>query len=164
MSGILNAIKVSAAGLSVQRAKMNAVAENIANAETTKTKAGGPYRRQSVVVSESREKLKFSTLMQKAGSKLRRTNSKHMTGVGQTASGSMEVSRAQWKTERAGKDAFKLVYEPNHPHADENGYVKMPDVEIITEMVDMMAASRAYEANTVAISAAKNMASEALDI
>ena len=164
MSGILNAIKVSAAGLSVQRAKMNAVAENIANAETTKTKEGGPYRRQSVVVIENREKLKFSTLMQKAGSKLRRTNSKHMTGAGQTASGSMEISKAQWKTERADKDAFKLIYEPSHPHADEEGYVKMPDVEIITEMVDMMAASRAYEANTVAISAAKNMASEALDI
>ena len=164
MSGILNAIKVSAAGLSVQRAKMNAVAENIANAETTKTKAGGPYRRQSIVVSENREKLRFSTLMQAAGSKLRRTNSKHMTGVGQTASGSMEISKAQWKTERASSDAFKLIYEPNHPHADEDGYVKMPDVEIITEMVDMMVASRAYEANTVAISAAKNMASEALDI
>lgn len=164
MAGILNAIKVSAAGLSVQRAKMNAVAENIANAETTKTKEGGPYRRQSVVVSENREKLRFSTLMQKAGSKLLRTNSKHMTGAGQTASGSMEISKAQWKTERVAKDAFKLIYEPSHPHADEEGYVKMPDVEIITEMVDMMAASRAYEANTVAISAAKNMASEALDI
>ncbi len=164
MGGILNAIKGSAAGLSVQRAKMNAVADNIANAETTRTKAGGPYRRQSVIVSENREKLRFSTLMQKAGNKLLRTNSKHMTGTGQTASGSMEISKAQWKTERAANDAFKLIYEPNHPHADEDGYVKMPDVEIITEMVDMMAASRGYEANTVAISAAKNMASEALDI
>ena len=164
MAGILNAIKVSAAGLSVQRAKMNAVAENIANAETTKTKEGGPYRRQTVVVSESREKISFSALMQKAGRKLLRTNSMHMAGVDKAVSGSTEISKANWKTERASKDAYKLIYEPNHPHADEDGYVKMPDVEIITEMVDMMAASRGYEANTVAISAAKNMASEALDI
>ena len=164
MAGILNAIKVSAAGLSVQRAKMNAVAENIANAETTKTKEGGPYRRQSVVVSESREKISFSTLMQKAGRKLLRTNSMHMTGADKAASGSTEISKASWKAERASKDAYKLIYEPNHPHSDENGYIKMPDVEIITEMVDMMAASRAYEANTVAISAAKNMANEALEI
>ena len=164
MAGILNAIKVSAAGLSVQRAKMNAVAENIANAETTKTRAGGPYRRQAVVVSENRQKQKFSTLMQEAGSKLTRTNTKHMTSAGKTAGGSIEISKVQWKTEQAASDAFKLIYEPSHPHADEDGYVKMPDVEIITEMVDMMAASRTYEANTVAISAAKNMASEALDI
>ena len=89
MSGILNAIKVSAAGLSVQRAKMNAVAENIANAETTKTKAGGPYRRQSVVVSESSEKLTLSTQMQNAGSKLRPKNANNMTDVGEKPKGTM---------------------------------------------------------------------------
>jgi len=59
---------------------------------------------------------------------------------------------------------FKLVHDPTHPNADENGYVRMPDVDIVEEMVDMIAASRAYEANTVAISAAKKMARDALDI
>lgn len=164
MAGILNAIEISAAGLSVQRSKMNTIAQNIANAETTETKEGGPYRRQRVVVSERREKTSFNTLMEKAGNKLSRTNSKHIQGNVRVSGNSAEISNTEFKVESAPKDSFKLLYDPGHPQADEDGYVKVPDVEIINEMVDMMAASRAYEANTVAISAAKNMANEALDI
>ncbi len=164
MAGLLNAIEISAAGLSVQRSKMDTIAKNIANAETTETKEGGPYRRQRVVVSESKEKTSFNAIMEKAGSKLARTNSRHIQGRVRVSGNSAELSKAEFKVEEAPKDSFKLLYDPGHPQADEAGYVKVPDVEIINEMVDMMAASRAYEANTVAISAAKNMANEALDI
>lgn len=164
MAGILNAIEISAAGLSVQRSKMNTIAQNIANAETTQTKEGGPYRRQSVVISESKERVNFGAMMQKAGNKLARTNSKHIQGNVRVNGTSAEVSTTECKVQSAPKDSFKMLYDPNHPQADESGYVKVPDVEIINEMVDMMAASRGYEANTVAISAAKNMANEALDI
>ena len=164
MAGILNAIEISAAGLSVQRSKMNTIAQNIANAETTETKEGGPYRRQSVVVTEGKEKVNFGAMMKKAGNKLARTDSKHIQGSVRVSGNSAEISTTEHKVQSAPKDSFKLLYDPNHQQADEAGYVKVPDVEIINEMVDMMAASRAYEANTVAISAAKNMANEALNI
>lgn len=164
MAGILNAIQTSASGLSVQRAKMNTIAKNIANAETSETKDGGPYRRESVVVTEQREKTRFGAQMQKAADKLARTNSRHIGGKIRVSGNSAEISKTDFKVKAAPKDSFKLLYDPNHPKADENGYVKVPDVEIINEMVDMIAASRAYEANTVAIASAKDMAKDALDI
>jgi len=164
MAGILNSIEISAGGLSVQRTKMNTIAQNIANAETTETKEGGPYRRQRVVVSENKEKVNFNAYMQEAGSKLARTDSRHIQGTIRVNNNTSEVANAECKIVTAPKDSFKLIYDPTHPQADASGYVKVPDVEIINEMVDMMAASRAYEANTVAISASKNMAKQALDI
>lgn len=164
MAGLLSAIKVSSQGLSVQRAKMNATAENIANAETTKTKEGGPYRRKRVVVEETREPASFGTAMKEAGQKLNRTNSKHLSGHSIKISNSINIPNVLSDEIIDPASNYRLVHDPSHPDADEQGYVKMPDVEIVNEMVDMMAASRAYEANTVAISTAKQMAQDALDI
>ncbi len=164
MSGLLNAIDISSRGLSIQRSKMNIVAENIANAETTETKKGGPYRRQQIAVSEQKTNTSFNSQLKKAGLKLQRTSSGHMTSSAQTIKGNAQVSDVQMKVIEDRTDNFKLVHDPSHPDADADGYVKYPDVEVVTEMVDMMAASRAYEANTVAISTAKKMAEQALDI
>lgn len=164
MAGLLNAIDISSRGLSVQRAKMNVVAENIANAETTETPKGGPYRRQQVVVEEDKIKTSFTSQLKKAGVKLSRTNKHHMPSKLQVLKGDTEIADVNMKTVQASKDDYKLVYDPSHPDADADGYVKYPDIEVVTEMVDMMAASRAYEANTVAISTAKTMAEKALDI
>jgi len=164
MSGILNAIGISSRGLSVQRAKMNTVAQNMANAETTQTEEGGPYRRKRVLVSEQPEAGLFKSILKSAGSRLARTNSRHIGGKSVTVGRNSEVSSADIKVKEDAKSAYRLVHDPNHPDADAEGYVKMPDIEIITEMVDMMSASRAYEANTAAISTAKQMAEKALDI
>ena len=164
MSGLLNAIDISSKGLSIQRSKMNVVAENIANAETTETKDGGPYRRQKIAVSEDKTKTSFNSHLQEAGLKLSRTSKGHMPTRGIQRQGNTPLSDVKMKVVEDGKDAYKLVYDPSHPDADSDGYVKYPDVEVVTEMVDMMAASRAYEANTVAISTAKKMAEQALDI
>ncbi len=164
MSGLLNAIDISSKGLSVQRTKMNVVAENIANAETTKTEKGGPYRRQQVAVSENKVSTSFNSHLKKAGLKLSNTSSGHMSSRGLTIKGNAEMSDVNMKIIEDGADNFKLVHDPSHPDADADGYVKYPDIEVVTEMVDMMAASRAYEANTVAISTAKKMAEQALDI
>ena len=164
MAGILNAIEIASQGLSVQRSKMNAVAENIANAETTETEEGGPYRRQRVIVQANKHEGAFSTFVNQASLRLARTNERHIEGKPTQTTTGVELSSVKMKTVADPSSNYRLVHDPSHPQADAEGYVKMPDVEIVTEMVDMMAASRAYEANTVAISAAKQMAKDALEI
>ncbi|RKX24961.1 MAG: flagellar basal body rod protein FlgC [Candidatus Zixiibacteriota bacterium] len=164
MAGILNAIDVSARGLSAQRAKMNAIAQNMANAETVETAEGGPYRRKRVLLSENKKSTSFNTFLSQADTKLARTHSAHRTGATRLEGDRAKVSNVDYREEIDPESSFKLVYDPTHPKADEEGYVKMPDVEVINEMVDMMTASRAYEANTAVISAAKNMVKDALEI
>ena len=164
MAGILNAIQLSSKGLSVQRAKMNVVAKNIANAETTETDEGGPYRRQRVLVKENQVESKFDTHLKQAGLRLNQTSKNHLPSRVKTESSFTKLSDVDMKITEDKQSDYKLVYDPSHPEANEDGYVKFPDIEIVNEMVDMMAASRAYEANTVAISTAKKMAEQALDI
>jgi len=163
MSGILNAIGISSQGLSVQRAKMNVVAENIANAETTETVEGGPYRRKRVLVKEEQGS-EFKTILRKVDTRMARTHPGHRAGRSTVLNEEVELSSVSMDEVIDPDSNFKLVYDPSHPDANEDGYVRMPDIEIINEMVDMMAATRAYEANTVAISSAKKMVNDALEI
>ncbi len=164
MAGILNAIETSAQGLSIQRARMNTTARNIANAETTRTEEGGPYRRRRVLVEEEATKGGFRNMVRQAGARLARTNKLHLPARSERVSRNIELATVTHEETVDPASSYKLVHDPSHPDADNDGYVKMPDVEIVTEMVDMMAATRAYEANTVAISAAKKMAQDALEI
>lgn len=164
MSGLLSAIDISSKGLTVQRAKMNVVAENIANAETTETKEGGPYRRKRVLVNEEKQTVPFSSVLKQADTRLVRTQPGHRLGKAPAIGNKIDMPTVDMKEVEDPASSFKLVYDPSHPDADSEGYVKMPDIEVINEMVDMMSASRAYEANTVAISSAKKMAKDALDI
>jgi len=164
MEGVFSTIRISGSGMSVQRRKMNVVAENIANAETTKTEDGGPYRRRQLKIDSASEKLPFQTVLKKSQAALTRTHRKHISGFPSVLQRGEEVSVAQGKEVTAGAEAVKLVYDPSHPEANEEGYVRMPDIEIINEMVDMMSANRAYEANAMAISASKEMLKNALDI
>jgi len=164
MSGMFSSIDISASGLSLQRKKLDVVAQNLANVDTTRTKDGGPYRRKRVVVEEAEEAVPFRMAMDKAQTKLHRTNTRHFPSSPINSNNAVEISKTDGEEVRDPETAFRLVHDPDHPDADENGFVKMPDIEIVTEMVDMMAASRAYEANTMAIMSAKEMASDALDI
>lgn len=164
MAGILDAIEVSSRGLTVQRTKMNTVAQNLANAETTKTEDGGPYRRRRVVVNEERTDRPFTSFLQRADTKLARTHEGHRPGRMLVQTETTEISTAECKEVVDPDSDFRRVYDPSHPQADEDGYVLMPDVEVINEMVDMMSASRAYEANANAIASAKQMVEDALDI
>ncbi len=164
MAGILNAIETASQGLSIQRARMNTVARNIANAETTRTEEGGPYRRRRVAVNEDKVKSGFRNMIKHAGRELFRTSKKHIPARSATVTGNVDVPTVDFEETVDPQSHFRIVYDPSHPDANEEGYVEMPDVEIVTEMVDMMAASRAYEANTVAISSAKKMAENALEI
>jgi len=164
MSGIFSSFDVSATGLTVQRQKMDVVAENLANAETTKTSKGGPYRRKRVVVAEDQRKTSFRNEIARAKSHLARTNPKHISGGHITTSQTDNLSDVKGSTVEAPSADYRLVYDPSHPQADADGFVKMPDIDVVTEMVDMLASSRSYEANTMAISAAKEMAMKALEI
>lgn len=164
MGGILNAIEISAQGLSAQRTKMNVVAENLANAETVETPEGGPYKRRRVVVSEENSGDAFRTELRRADSRLSRTHEQHRVGRRPSVNRKSELRTVESRETIDAESSYRLVHDPNHPQADAEGYVKMPDINVIDEMVDMMAASRGYEANTVAISAAKKMANDALDI
>ncbi len=164
MAGILNAIQISSQGLSVQRTKMNTVAQNMANAETTKTPEGGPYKRRRIAVSAVKADESFSTHLKSAKGSLATTHAGHRSGRNMTISAKSSLSSVE-AVESIDKDAEpRIVYDPTHPHADDVGYVEMPDVNVLNEMVDMMAASRSYEANTVAIATAKSMAEDALEI
>lgn len=164
MAGIFSTIKISGSGMSVQRRKMNVVAENIANAETTRTENGGPYRRRRLEVTSESEKIPFKTILRESQAGLVRTHKGHMSAM---ASGGVQretIVLAKAREVVAGIDEYRLVYDPSHPEADQEGYVKMPDIEVINEMVDMMSANRSYEANATAISASKEMLKNALDI
>lgn len=164
MPSIINAIGISSKGLSVQRAKLEVTAQNLANAETTETREGGPYRRKRIVVKADDFKQNFETALKAADTPLARTNSGHLRGKVRSFTNSVELSSAEMKEVQEPESSFRLVFDPSHPEANDEGYVKMPDIEVINEMVDMMSATRAYEANTVAISSAKQMAKDALDI
>ncbi|SNR89901.1 flagellar basal-body rod protein FlgC [Anaerovirgula multivorans] len=143
---IFNAINVSASGLTAERLRMDVISKNIANANTTRTVNGGPYRRQ-VVVFKDQQQPAFSQILNNAVN----NNSNHMKGV--------EVVGI-----RNDQSPFKKVYDPGHPDANEEGYVMMPNVEIVAEMANMISASRAYEANITAMNATKSMALKALEL
>ncbi len=164
ISGIFRAIEISSSGLSAQRQKMNVVSENIANAETTRTADGGPYRRQRVQFSENTDHAPFGRELRRASVRLNRTRPGHLSSSAYRGLQTDNVSLVTAKTIVDPNQTVRRVYDPSHPDADEKGFVAMPDVNPVTEMVEMMIASRGYEANITAIDAAKEMAARALNI
>lgn len=156
-------LDINAAGLSAQRKRMNAVAENIANVETSRTEAGGPYRRKIVQMKERSAQL-FASILSKSSNALSSTQPEHFSDAELEMSSSETVPTGIDAEESQDSTPFKIIYDPTHPDADENGYVKMPNVNVVTEMVEMISASRAYEANVIAINAAKTIAKDTLEI
>lgn len=143
-------IDASASGLTAERLRMDVISNNIANANTTRTEKGGAYRRRYVVFEpRDNDTTTFAGLL----AATKKSKNKWNTGNG------VRAPRIE-EDDRPGP----LVYDPGHPDANADGYVARPNVNIVMEMVDMITASRAYEANTTAISSAKSMALKALDI
>ncbi|MFA7573358.1 MAG: flagellar basal body rod protein FlgC [Lutispora sp.] len=143
--GFLDSINISASGMTAERLRMDVISKNISNANTTRTSNGTPYRRQVVIFEEADISQPFSSLLSKAQNNLNKS--------GVRVSSILE-----------DKSEYKLVYNPGHPDADEKGYIKMPNVDIMVEMVNMISATRAYEANVTSINSTKNMIMKALDI
>jgi len=166
--GLFESIRISGTGLAGQRVKMDVVARNLANAETTRTAEGTPYRRQQAVFREELER-RVSLQRQRLGREEEpgtgpmRTHPGHLPGLQPFAFQDREGMNTDVAVAPDASE-FRVVYEPGHPDADEQGYVLMPNVDVITEMVDMIAASRAYEANVSAVQAAKDMFTQALKI
>ena len=137
-------MNISSSALAAQRIRMNVLSSNLANAQTTQTDEGGPYKRRDVVFSAVPTGTKFEDLLDEDyGSELTK----------------VRVVDIHKDTKEP-----KAVFDPSHPDADENGIVKMPNIQVITEMVNMIAATRAFEANATAINDSKQMALKALEI
>ncbi len=148
---LFGALSASASGLTAQRLRLDLIAGNLANANTTRTPEGGPYRRKMPVLSSRGGG--FIQAMQgflKGGAFLNRVSE---SGEGVRVTGIVD-----------DPSPFNLRYEPGHPDANEDGYVEGPNVDVVVEMVDMISATRAYEANLSAIESFKRMAARALDI
>ncbi|HHY70520.1 MAG TPA: flagellar basal body rod protein FlgC [Thermoanaerobacterales bacterium] len=139
--GFFNSMDVSASGLTAQRLRLDVISNNIANVSTTRTKEGGPFQRERVIFQERTMSKNFKNYL----------NTKKSAGVKAVA---IEKDTAP----------FKVLYDPTHPDANATGYVMLPNVNIVTEMVDMVSATRSYEANITAINSAKSMMSKALEI
>ena len=159
---LFSAMDISATGLAAQRNRMNTIAQNIANVETTRTPEGGPYRRRITVLSSLGNTTEFKTLFTGEKLKLMATENDHLQPTYQR--GEQEMTQGVLSGQVLDQAPPRLVYNPNHPDANEEGYVAMPNINIVTEMVDMIAASRSYEANITAIQAAKAIARQAIQI
>jgi len=145
--GYFNSLDVGASALTAQRLRMDIISQNIANANTTRTENGTPYRRKLVVFEERATAASFSEYLSDSSKKM-------FEGKGVRAAKIIE-----------DPTPFKKVYDPGHPDdTDGDGYVDMPNVDIVSEMVDMISATRAYEANVTAINTSKSLAIKALDI
>jgi flagellar basal-body rod protein FlgC len=144
---LFGSLDVSASGLTAERMRMNVVAENLANAQTTHGANGQPYRRKEVVLQEVGQTGGFgATLASAMGARAGRPGGVEVAGIVEDGTN------------------FKTVYDPGHPDANAKGYVKMPNVDTVSEMVDLISASRAYEANVTAMQAAKQMFTKTLDL
>ena len=161
---LLNAMRISATGLSAHRTKMNVIAENLANVDTTRTAEGGPYRRK-MVVFKGQDISDFKSVLEKKREEDEiahiefspiRINTDDQENLG-TGVNVEEIIESQ--------EDFRLVYNPAHPDADPvSGYVAMPNVDHLTEVADMIVAKRSYEASITAISNTKSMILKALEL
>jgi flagellar basal-body rod protein FlgC len=143
--GYFSSLDISASGLTAQRMRMDLISQNIANANTTRTENGTPYRRQTLVLGTDNLS-PFSQYLSEAKKDI------------------IEGGKVKIKGIQEDQSDFKRTYDPDNPDADEEGYVLMPNVNIVTEMVDMISATRSYEANVTAANASKTMAMQAINI
>lgn len=140
----MDSIHISASGLSAQRARMNIISSNLANVNTTRTPEGGPYVRKDVVFSSRPAERTFQDMLESGMN--REISEVAVTGIIQD------------------QRPLPMKYDPGHPDADEDGYVRMPNVNTVEEMVNLISATRSYEANVAALGATKSMIVKALEI
>ena len=157
--GMFTAFDISATGLSAERYRMDTIAENVANANTTRTADGTPYRRKIVTfeTQETDNSRPFGHVLDSIvgdGRTQKNIVSEDAIGYG------VKISKISEDT----KTPMNMVYDPSHPDADENGYVTYPNVNTITEMTNLIDASRAYEANATAFSASKSVAMKGISL
>ena len=142
--GLFSSFDISASGMTAERLRYDTISQNLANIDTTRSADGTPYVRKTVMFQE-KQNMDFDSLL--------------MTTIGQVGNGVKVTSIVEDTS-----TAMKKVYDPSHPDADENGYVLYPNVNTVTEMTNLIDASRAYEANVTAFNGSKSMVMTALDM
>jgi flagellar basal-body rod protein FlgC len=145
MSDFVTGFRISSSGMAAQRMRMNTISSNIANINTTRTPEGGPYRRKDVVLESMPETRNFGEIL----------------GVNSPRA---DMQRVQVTDVISDRKAPLMKYEPNHPDANEEGYVAYPNINLMEEMTNMIQATRSYEANVQSLQASKDMAMSALEI
>lgn len=145
MADFLSGMRVSSSGMAAQRMRMNTISSNIANINTTRTPEGGPYRRKDVVFEAMPDAKSFGEVIMASDPR-------------------SDVQRVQVTDVISDTKAPLLKYEPNHPDANEEGYVAYPNINHMEEMANMIMATRLYEANVSAMQASKEMAASALEL
>jgi flagellar basal-body rod protein FlgC len=160
VGGLFTAIRTTLSGLSNQMTRLDAISENIANAEKAPDENGKVYQRKLVVANKTAAS-RASRFQNVLDLRMRRTNNSHMDTKG--IQSTSEFGK-QSQVKIVSQEGFKLEYNPSHPRADENGYVKMPKINAVEEMTDLLASTRTYEANVTVLNAAKEMAKKALEI
>lgn len=141
---ILSGMRVSASGMAAQRMRMNTINSNIANVHTTQTPEGGPYRRKDVVFEAIPDAKSFGEIL--------------------TTQPQKDIARVQGTDVVVDRKAPLMKYEPDHPDANEDGYVAYPNINLMEEMANMIMTTRAYEANVSAMQATKDMAMTSLEL
>lgn len=139
---VFNSMRINASGLTLERIKLDVISSNIANVNTTRTEEGGPYQRKEVVFQEMVEKAQNT-----------------VSGLGERITSGVKATEI-----REDQEGLRSVYDPAHVDADENGYVLMPNVNLLDEMVKLIEAQRTYEANATALKASKSMLNKAIEI
>jgi flagellar basal-body rod protein FlgC len=139
-----SSMNVSSSALSAERTRMNLISSNLANANATRTPEGGPYKRKDAVFAATPVENRFARALDGASGK--------------------ELRQVEIQRITEDQNPPRMQYDPSHPDADSKGYVALPNVNVIEEMADMIAASRTYEANVMAVQAAKSMAMKTLEI
>jgi flagellar basal-body rod protein FlgC len=145
MADFLTGMRVSSSGMAAQRMRMNTIASNIANINTTKTPEGGPYRRKDVVFESMPDAKNFGEIISATDAQ-------------------SNIQRVQVTDVLSDRKAPLMKYEPDHPDANPDGYVAYPNINLMEEMTNMIQASRSYEANVSALQSSKDMALSALEI
>ncbi len=139
-----SSMNVSSSALSAERTRMNLISSNLANANATRTPEGGPYKRKDAVFAATPLENQFNRVLDGATAK--------------------QVRKVEVTDIVEDQNPPRLQYDPSHPDANPQGYVAMPNVNVVEEMADMISATRAYEANVTAVQAAKSMAMKTLEI
>ncbi|MFK5937167.1 MAG: flagellar basal body rod protein FlgC [Sulfurimonas sp.] len=162
MSNFLNSFDISGYGLSAQRVRVNTISSNIANAQTTRTEEGGPYRRKQVVFRAINFNDKYNQALNAMSNSTKYEDPLNEGNFGKTVNPAI-MSVIVDKISRDDTEP-KMRYEPNHPDADAKGYVAYPNINPVIEMADLVEATRSYQANVAAFQSAKDMANSSISL
>lgn len=160
---IYRSIDIAASGMTSQRMRLDAVSSNIANVSVTRVKNGGPYLRRHVLMTTD-PRQEFADTLKRVSLQMEKTSPAHLGQSDSIGMRKENIPLVKGTEIEIPNEKKNVVYDPTHPDADAQGYVTYPDVNVVEEMVDLMVASREFDANVTVVSAAKSMITKSLEI